>query len=73
MLAEAGAEIPRLFLVEGEYALAMMKAEVSWVRALLDELSAGEYPDLAAWQTWHATGQVPARWAELAQRGSAPD
>ena len=73
VLAEAGAEIPRLFLVEGEYALAMTKAEVSWVRALLDELSSGKYPDLAAWQTWHATGQVPARWAELAQRGSTSD
>jgi len=41
-LAQLGAEIPRLFLVEGEYALAMTKAEAAWVRALLDELSYGE-------------------------------
>jgi DNA-binding PadR family transcriptional regulator len=69
-LAEAGAEIPRLFLVEAEYALAIAKAEAAWVRALLDELSSGKYPDLAAWRSWHATGEVPARFAELAKRGS---
>jgi len=69
-LAEAGAEIPRLFLAETEYGLAMTKAEAAWVRALIDELRAGKYPDLAAWRSWHATGEVPARFAELAKRGS---
>jgi DNA-binding PadR family transcriptional regulator len=72
-LAQAGAEIPRLFLVEAEYALAMTKAEVTWVRALLDELSSDKYPDLASWRSWHATGEVPARFAELAKRGSTSD
>jgi hypothetical protein len=72
-LAQLGAEIPRLFLVEGEYALAMTKAEAAWVRALLDELSSGDYPDLASWRSWHATGAVPARFAELAKRGSTSD
>jgi DNA-binding PadR family transcriptional regulator len=72
-LTEATAEIPRLFLVEAEYALAMAKAELSWVRALLKELSSGEYPDLAAWRTWRATGLVPPRFAELAKRGSTAD
>jgi DNA-binding PadR family transcriptional regulator len=72
-LSGVGEEVPRLFLVEGEYALAMVKAEVAWVRALLEELSSGEYPDLDAWRSWHATGKVPARFAELAKRGSTPD
>jgi DNA-binding PadR family transcriptional regulator len=70
-LAEAGAEIPRLFLVETEYGLAMTKAEAAWVRALLEELKSGKYPDLAAWRSWHATGEVPAHFAELAKRGAA--
>jgi len=69
-LAEAGAEIPRLFLVETEYGLAITKAEAAWVRALLEELSSGKYPDLAAWRKWHATGEVPAHFAELAKRGA---
>jgi DNA-binding PadR family transcriptional regulator len=72
-LAEAGADVPRLFLVEGEYALAMTKAEVAWVRALLEELSSGKYPDISAWRSWHATGQLPASFAQLAKRGSTSD
>jgi len=72
-LAQAGAEIPRLFLVEAEYALAMAKAEVTWVRTLLDELSSEKYPDLVSWRSWHATGEVPAHLAELAKRGSTSD
>ena len=69
-LAHAVAEIPRLFLVEAEYALAMMKAEVAWVRSLLEELSSDKFPNLAAWRSWHATGEMPAQFAELAKRGS---
>jgi DNA-binding PadR family transcriptional regulator len=72
-LTEAGLDVPRLFLVEGEYALAMLEAEVAWVRSLLEELSSGKYPDLDAWRSWHATGEVPARFAELAKRGSTSD
>jgi DNA-binding PadR family transcriptional regulator len=72
-LAHAVAEIPRLFLVEAEYALAMTKAEAAWVRSLLAELSSDKYPDLAAWRKWHATGEMPAEFAELAKRGSTSD
>ncbi len=72
-LAEAGTDVPRLFLVEAEYALAMTKAEVAWVRALLEELSSGKYPDLGAWRSWHATGELPASFAQLAKRGSTSD
>jgi DNA-binding PadR family transcriptional regulator len=33
--------LPRLFLVEGEYALAMKRAEVDWVRKLIVEIEGG--------------------------------
>jgi len=33
--------LPRLFLVEGEYALAMKRAEVDWVRKLLVDIEGG--------------------------------
>ena len=39
--------VSRLFLVEAEYDLAMREAEAGWVRALLAELTAGTFPDLA--------------------------
>jgi DNA-binding PadR family transcriptional regulator len=33
--------LPRLFLVEGEYALAMKRAEIDWVRKLIVEIEGG--------------------------------
>lgn len=63
-------DIPRLFLVEAEYELAMREAELAWVRGLLDELTNETFPFLDAWRRWHATGQAPAEFAELAERGS---
>jgi DNA-binding PadR family transcriptional regulator len=33
--------LPRLFLVEGEYAVAMKRAELEWVRGLVDEIRGG--------------------------------
>ena len=72
-LTAAGALVPRLFLIEDEYRIAMTEAESDWTRTLLDELSAGTFPHLDAWQTWHETGQIPAEFTELAQRGTDND
>jgi DNA-binding PadR family transcriptional regulator len=68
-LAEHGAHIPRLFLIEDEYELAIREAEVAWIRAFADELAAGSFPDQAVWRHWHATGEVPPELAELAEKG----
>jgi DNA-binding PadR family transcriptional regulator len=64
------ADVPRLFLVENEYELAVREAEVAWVRGLLDELTTETFPDLAGWRQWHATGELPPEAVELAERGS---
>ena len=72
-LTAAGALVPRLFLIEDEYRIAMTEAEADWTRTLLEELSAGTFPHLDAWQTWHETGQIPAEFTELAQRGTDND
>ena len=66
----AAADVPRLFLIEDEYRIAMAEAEASWIRSLLDELSAGTFPHLDAWQKWHESGAMPPEFAELAQRGA---
>jgi DNA-binding PadR family transcriptional regulator len=66
-------EIPRLFLVEDEFAVAMIEAEAAWVRSLLEELTSESFPDLAMWRTLHDTGEMPPELAELAQRGVADD
>jgi DNA-binding PadR family transcriptional regulator len=64
-LEQALAVVPRLFLIEAEYALAIREAEVAWVRSLLTELVDGTLPGLAEWREYHRTGGPPPGWAEL--------
>jgi len=65
-IAEVRAEIaqfpwlPRLFLIETEYHLAMQDAELAWVRGVVAELGDGTFPDLAAWAHWVKTGELTA-------------
>ncbi|MCT9930271.1 PadR family transcriptional regulator [Planotetraspora sp. A-T 1434] len=62
-------EVPRLFLIEAEYDLAIREAEAAWTRSFLDELTTGSFPDLMTWRNWYETGQTPPEIAELAERG----
>jgi DNA-binding PadR family transcriptional regulator len=52
-------QIPRLFMIESEYYLALRRAEADWVRGLLKEFTDGTFPGLQDWQRYHDTGQVP--------------
>ena len=56
-------DVPRLFLVEVEYGLALERAEAEWVRGLLAELEDGTLPGLAQWRSYHvapdAAEEVP--------------
>jgi DNA-binding PadR family transcriptional regulator len=61
---QQAADVPRLFLIEDEYRIAMTRAEADWTRSLLDELSAGTFPHLDAWQRFHETGQMPAEFKD---------
>lgn len=72
-LKRHGAQVPRLFLIEGEYDLAILAAEADWVRSLLAELSTGTLPGLAEWRDFHETGRMPAELTELAERTIAGD
>lgn len=58
LIDEHSAEIPRVFLIENEYTVAIMAAEAAWVQSLLDELISGTYPGLSAWRHWHRTGDT---------------
>ena len=52
-------QLPRLFLIESEYYLAMRRAEADWVRALLKEFTDGTFPGLDDWRQFHQTGRLP--------------
>jgi DNA-binding PadR family transcriptional regulator len=71
-LAQAAKDVPRIFLVEDEYDLAIRTAEVTWLDGLLAELADGTLPGLDLWQSWHDTGEVPGELRELAERGRTP-
>jgi DNA-binding PadR family transcriptional regulator len=66
----AATEVPRLFLVEVEYRIAMLRAETEWVRSLLAELTGGSMPGMDMWRAFHETGQVAPDIAALARKGS---
>lgn len=64
-LAEARADlvqtqdvVPRIFLIETEYSIALEQAEADWLRGLLAELRAGTLPGMAAWRNYHDTGEL---------------
>jgi DNA-binding PadR family transcriptional regulator len=67
-LADYLKTVPRLFLIEAEYDLAMQKAEAAWIRELLTEFEAGTYPGLADWRKIHETGEIPPELVALAER-----
>jgi DNA-binding PadR family transcriptional regulator len=54
LLAEHAAQgLPRLFMMENEYELAMFEAELSWVRGFAREIRGGEMPGLDMWRGFH--------------------
>jgi DNA-binding PadR family transcriptional regulator len=57
MLEQSG-QVPRMFLIESEYHLALRKAEAEWVRGLLAELEDGSFPGLDFWRAMHASGAL---------------
>jgi hypothetical protein len=61
--------LPRIFLVEVEYQLAMRRAEAGWVRGLLSEIVDGTIGDVDAWRRFVETGEIPADIRELDEQG----
>jgi len=41
--AQAPPGMPRLFLIEDEYRAAMLRAELAWLRALIEDLATGRF------------------------------
>jgi len=52
-------QLPRVVLVEGEYQVAMLEAEIAWIEALAEDLRTGRLCWDQDWMVRAATGQVP--------------
>lgn len=59
-LAALTPELPRVFLLEAEYAAAMRQAEAEWIRSLLSELADGSLDGLDVWRRFHR--RPPSPW-----------
>lgn len=64
---EHGPRVPRLFLIEVEYDLAVLTAEAGWLRSLIAELVDGTLPGLAEWRRAHETGEISDEMTKLAE------
>ena len=63
-----GYDVPRIFLIEAEYALAMKEAEAAWVQGLLQEMREETLSGAAEWRRYHeAGGGLPPEWEQLLQ------
>jgi DNA-binding PadR family transcriptional regulator len=43
----------RLMVIEAEYEEALLRAELQWVRGLVEDIEEGRHEDLPAWHRWH--------------------
>jgi hypothetical protein len=57
--------LPRIFLLETEYHLALDKAQAEWVRGILNEIETGSLSGFEAMRQFHETGEIPPEYAEL--------
>jgi len=57
--------LPRVFLIEAEYALAIKEAEAAWVSKLVQEIQDGTLTGAADWREYHQTGATPPQWQQL--------
>ena len=74
-LAASTQAVPRIFLIEAEYALAMREAELAWVRGLAREIAEGTLTGAAEWREYHRSGQMPAELITMLYEGitDSPD
>jgi DNA-binding PadR family transcriptional regulator len=51
--------LPRLFSIEGEYEMALLRTELEFTRSLIADIESGSLPGLDDWRSWHEQGFVP--------------
>ncbi|QSB15029.1 PadR family transcriptional regulator [Natronosporangium hydrolyticum] len=66
-LDEISVTVPRLFLIETEYELALLRAELTWLDSLIEEIEAGTLPGMPLWHAFHTEGITPTQALEQYQ------
>nr|WP_202542494.1 PadR family transcriptional regulator [Streptomyces sp. SID2563] len=68
VLAQLGGSLPRVFVVETEYQLHMLEAELEWIARFRKEIGAATISGIEEWRSFHETGEVPQDWQDLDDR-----
>lgn len=65
VLAQLGGMLPRVFVVESEYQLHMIEAQLEWIRGFRKEIADSTISGIEEWKSFHETGEVPQDWQDL--------
>nr|WP_203592914.1 PadR family transcriptional regulator [Streptomyces sp. SID9124] len=68
VLAQLGDSMPRVFVVETEYQLHMLEAQLEWIRTFRKEIGEATISGIEEWRSFHETGEVPQDWQDLEDR-----
>ena len=49
----AAQQVPRLFLIESEYRMALREAELNWTRGLIADIASGTLEGMEQWRAFH--------------------
>ncbi|WP_327371892.1 PadR family transcriptional regulator [Streptomyces sp. NBC_01217] len=65
ILGQLGEKPPRVFVVETEYQLHMIDAQLEWIKNFHQELTDATISGIEEWKSFHETGEVPQDWQDL--------
>lgn len=65
VLGQLGDSLPRVFVVETEYQLHMLEAQVEWIQKFRREIGDATISGIEEWKSFHETGEVPQDWQDL--------
>jgi DNA-binding PadR family transcriptional regulator len=65
--------LPRLFSIEGEYEMALLRTELEFTRSLIADIESGSLSGLDEWRSWHEQGFVPTGGDAPAPPPPSPD
>ncbi|WP_327276162.1 PadR family transcriptional regulator [Streptomyces sp. NBC_01224] len=68
ILGQLGEKLPRVFVVETEYQLHMIDAQLEWIKNFHKELTDASISGIEEWKSFHETGEVPQDWQDLDQQ-----
>ncbi|MEU1491978.1 PadR family transcriptional regulator [Streptomyces sp. NPDC005776] len=73
VLTQLGDLLPRVFVVESEYQLHMIEAQLEWIRGFRKELADSSISGIEEWKAFHETGEMPRDWQDLDERNIVLD